>query len=82
MEGGRIAELVLRVSGAASLASWYRTVLGMTEGGQLDSNTWTAKYPGHSVRLVFKVKKKELKIPKFCKTFLGGGARKQEVPGH
>ena len=55
MEGGRIAELVVRVSGAGGLASWYRTVLGMTEGGQLDPNTWTAKYPGHSVRLVFKV---------------------------
>ena len=51
----RISDLVIRVSGAGGLASWYRTVLGMTEGGQLDSNTWTAKYPGHSVRLVFKV---------------------------
>ena len=59
LEGGRIAELVLRVSEAGDLASWYRTVLGMTEGGQLDSKTWTAKYPGHSVRLVFKVKEKE-----------------------
>ena len=54
---GRISELVLRVSGAGSLASWYRTVLGMTEGGQLDSTTWTAKYPGQSVTLVFKVKR-------------------------
>ena len=52
---GRITDLVIRVREARVLASWYRTVLGMTEGSQLDSNTWTAKYPGHSVRLVFKV---------------------------
>ena len=79
---GRISELVIRVSGAEVLASWYRTVLGMTEGGQLDSNTWTAKYPGHSVRLVFKVKEKEEGLGTKGKTLLGGGARKQEVPGH
>ena len=56
MVGGRIADLVIRVTGAEGLASWYTRVLGMTEGGQLDSNTWTAKFPGQSVRLVFQVK--------------------------
>ena len=59
MTVGRLADLVIRVEGAAALAGWYNRVLGMTEVENLDTNTWTAKYPGHSARLIFKVKEKE-----------------------
>jgi len=54
MTVGRLADLVIRVEGAAALAGWYNRVLGMTEVENLDTNTWTAKYPGDSVKMIFK----------------------------
>ena len=55
MSMGRIADLVLRVHGAKALATWYCNVMGMTEMKQEGNESWSAKYPGQSVRLVFKV---------------------------
>ena len=52
---GRLADLVFRVEGAAALAGWYNRVLGMTEMENINTNTWTVKYPGDSVKLVLKV---------------------------
>lgn len=54
MSAARIAEQVFRVRGAGALAAWYCNVMGMTELEQRESETWSAHYPGQSVRLVFK----------------------------
>ena len=55
MSLGRLADLVFRVEGAAALAGWYNRVMGMTEMENTNTNTWTVKYPGDSVKLIFKV---------------------------
>ena len=50
---GRISEHVFRVGNAASLARWYKTVMGMQVTEDATDDTWTAFYPGEGVKLVF-----------------------------
>jgi len=51
---GKLSEHVIRVANAKSLASWYKTVMGMTVAEDTNRNAWTAFYPGDGVKLVFK----------------------------
>ena len=51
---GKISEHVFRVLGAAKLAEWYKTVMGMEITEDTASNTWSAFYPGEGVKLVFR----------------------------
>ena len=50
---GRISEHVFRVFNSASLARWYKTVMGMQVTEDAEAKTWTAFYPGEGVKLVF-----------------------------
>jgi len=49
---GKISEHVFRVQRAGNLASWYQRVMGM-EIKEEKANTWSARYPGQGVKLVF-----------------------------
>merc|ERR1711970_907667 len=50
---GKISEHVFRVLGAAKLAEWYKTVMGMEITEDTARSTWSACYPGEGVKLVF-----------------------------
>eukprot|EP00092_Neocalanus_flemingeri_P008215 GFUD01008857.1.p1 GENE.GFUD01008857.1~~GFUD01008857.1.p1 ORF type:complete len:276 (-),score=95.18 GFUD01008857.1:141-968(-) len=50
---GKISEHVFRVVNSASLAGWYKTVMGMQVTEDASAKTWTAFYPGEGVKLVF-----------------------------